>query len=557
MDTVLFKTINVRLQKKASIFSRNSLITADNIAENLVDILRCRTRSHQGIQTFRRTLLITIAILTLSLSAYMPTFAPTAQANDTLPAFPGAEGFGAHTVGGRGGRVIEVTNLNDDGPGSLRAAIATEGPRIVVFRVGGTIELRSRIDIEHPYITIAGQTASGGGILLKNHPSMVHSPLRIITHDVVIRYLRSRPGPSDTPSDVLDALTIADGYNIIIDHSSFSWGSDEVFNIWYDVHDVTVQWSIIAEGLHDSTHPEGKHSMGMLIGSEGAGEISIHHNLFVHNRRRNPKVNMTGMADVVNNVVYNARYAMMIQDTYASPAVNYVGNMVIHGINSVYDYDLRYWNDGNHPPRIYVQGNLGTKRPTEDLEDYWVVRKNDRRYLVDTRHPAPPVTTLPACAAYRVVLANAGATMPMRDAVDERLVNDVRNRTGQILNHPSEVGGWPVIAPGEAPADRDQDGMPDDWEVERGLDPDDASDSSGDRDRDGYTNIEEYLNDLVPPLVPGEIATSDQPVSSATAQQTSPVATVVSWTRPISSVISIFLPAIARYWSAPDCDPTQ
>lgn len=511
-----------------------------------------------------------VVAVTLGLTHSLLPIAPAPVQADTparpvpqstaLPAFPGAEGFGADTVGGRGGRVIAVTNLDDSGPGSLRAAIAEEGPRIVVFRVGGTIELQSRIDIEHPYITIAGQTAPGGGITLKNHPSVIHSPLRILTHDVVIRYIRSRPGPSEEESDVLDALTIADGYNIVIDHSSFSWGSDEVFNIWYDVHNVTIQWSIIAEGLHESTHPEGGHSNGMLIGSEGSGEISIHHNLFAHNRRRNPKVNMHGMADVVNNVVYNARYAMMIQDTYASPAVNYVGNIVIHGVNSFYDYDVRYFNEGNNPPAIYVRGNLGTKRPTDDLADYWVVRLEDREYLVDERIEAPQVTTSSACAAYHQVLADAGVTVPRRDAVDERLVDEVINRTGQLLNDPSEVGGWPELERGEAPIDSDKDGMPDAWEETQGLDPADPDDGVLDADQDGYTNVEEYLNSLASTTLDTLIYQTSAFSAAATVGPTAtPYATEImpSGGTLLTEAFHIFLPSILERWSDVDCDPTK
>ena len=206
-----------------------------------------------------------------------------------LRAFPGAAGFGANALGGRGGRALMVTNLNDSGPGSLRAAIEAEGPRTVIFRVAGTIELKTRIDIANPYITIAGQTAPGGGITLKIDPNYTRSPLRILTHDVILRYIRSRPGPSTAESDILDALTIPSGHDIIVDHCSFSWATDEVVNTWNDVHDITIQWSIISEGLNDSTHPKGPHSKGMLIGSEGAERISVHHNLFAHNRKRNPK----------------------------------------------------------------------------------------------------------------------------------------------------------------------------------------------------------------------------------------------------------------------------
>ena len=181
-------------------------------------------------------------------------------------AFPAAEGFGGNSVGGRGGQVIEVTNLNDSGPGSLRAAIDTEGPRIVVFRLGGTIELQSRLEITNPYITIAGQTAPGGGITLKTVPTYKKSAIKIETHDVIIRYIRSRPGPSSDISDSLDALEITGGYNIIIDHSSFSWGTDEVIGIANDARDITIQWSIISEGLANVPDDEDSHGKGLLLG---------------------------------------------------------------------------------------------------------------------------------------------------------------------------------------------------------------------------------------------------------------------------------------------------
>lgn len=542
-----------------------------NLQQNMIQQGAGRKQLRARPWRQRRILLIGVLLavalgLTHSIASHEPMLIradtpaqPLAQST-SLPAFPGAEGFGADTVGGRGGRVIEVTNLNDSGPGSLRDAIGQHGPRIIVFRVGGTIELQSRIDIEHPYITIAGQTAPGGGITLKNHPSMIHSPLRILTHDVVIRYIRSRPGPSEEESDVLDALTIADGYNIVIDHSSFSWGSDEVFNIWYDVHDVTIQWSVIAEGLHESTHPEGPHSNGMLIGSEGSGEISIHHNLFAHNRRRNPKVNMRGMADVVNNVIYNARYAMMIQDTYASPAVNYVGNIVIHGVNSFYDFDVRYFNEGNNPPTIYVRGNLGPKRPTDDLADHWVVRLEDREYLVDERIEAPQVTTYHACTAYHQVLADAGVTVPMRDAVDKRLVDEVINRTGQLLNDPSEVGGWPELEMGEAPADSDHDGMPDAWEEANGLDPEKPEDGAWDADGDGYTNVEEYLNSLASTNLGLLLYEESEPMASPTANPLIPphaAAVALGEGSLLTDAFQIFLPSVAEQWSVAACDPTK
>jgi Pectate lyase len=176
----------------------------------------------------------------------------------TIPAFPGAEGFGANTVGGRGGKVIEVSNLNDSGAGSLRAALTASGPRIVVFRTGGSITLLSQIKIIEPYLTVAGQSAQGGGITVRNDPSNIQTPLRILTHDVVIRYIRTRPGPSAALSGDLDAFDIDSGYNIVVDHCSFSWATDEVLTFGWSgslprPHDVTIQWSIVSEALNHST----------------------------------------------------------------------------------------------------------------------------------------------------------------------------------------------------------------------------------------------------------------------------------------------------------------
>ena len=159
--------------------------------------------------------------------------------------------------------MIEVTNLNDRGPGTLRTAIEAEGPRIVVFRVGGTIELDSMLEVSNPFITIAGQTAPGGGITLKNRSS-TRSPLRIVTNDVIVRYIRSRPGPNGGTS--CDGIQILSGAsNVIVDHVSVSWAVDENINTWSETSNITIQWSIISEGLHESNHPEGAHRMGVLL----------------------------------------------------------------------------------------------------------------------------------------------------------------------------------------------------------------------------------------------------------------------------------------------------
>ncbi len=421
-----------------------------------------------------------------------------------LKAFPGAEGFGANSIGGRGGRVIEVTNLNDSGPGSLRAALEASGPRIVVFRTGGTITLLERIRIDNPYVTIAGQTAPGGGITLRNDPSNIHVPLEVNTHDVVIRYLRFRPGPSRRLSDNVDAIVLESASKVVLDHISASWATDENVETWTDTHDVTIQWSIVSEALLNSTHPKGPHSKGLFISGEGTHNISVHHNLLAHNYDRNPEVNTDGVVDVVNNVIYNyGGKATFVEDKYADAPVplNFVGNYVKAGVNAEKNvYELRYLPAPTpyplHGASIYVQGNIGPHRPDETYPDEAAVRPEDQEFITDARHSAPRVTTTSAFTAYDQVLAGAGATFPVRDSVDQRIVNDVRNGTGRIIDDPSQVGGWPELEPGTPPLDSDHDGMPDDWEKSRGLNPF-SDDSAQDRDGDGYTNIEEYINGLV------------------------------------------------------------
>ena len=418
-------------------------------------------------------------------------------------AFPSAEGFGAAAVGGRGGRVIEVTNLNDSGPGSLRAAIEASGPRIVVFRVGGTITVDSPLDINDPYITIAGQTAPGGGITLRNDPSNPKSSLRVQTHDVIIRYLRARPGPSTDTSSSLRGITISKRgnppYNVILDHVSLSWGTDETLSVWYDTHNITVQWSIVSEGLDCSTHEEGCHSKGPTLGSEGGGKYSIHHNLFAHNDERNPRIKTDNVVDVVNNVIYNPGDSGGWGASHVSDGspVNYVGNYFKPGPSSTpTDYFISSSGDSG----LYLQDNVNSTGGDD-------IRSSDSGSLISSRHSAPPLTVQSAAEAYQSILDHAGASAGLncdgtfylrRDAVDTRIINDVKNGTGSVIDDPSEVGGWPTLESGTACADGDNDGMPDEFENKYGFDASDASDGADDLDNDGYTNIEEYLNGSSP-----------------------------------------------------------
>jgi pectate lyase len=419
-------------------------------------------------------------------------------------AFPTAEGFGASSLGGRGGYVCEVTNLNNSGRGSFRACAEASGRRIVVFRTGGTITVRDDITVENPYLTVAGQTAPGGGITLRASARYTNGPIAIKTHDVVIRHIRFRPGPSRRPSPVRRGISLEGTvYRVVLDHVSVSWATDENVTLIDGVRDVTVQWSIISEGLQESSHADGAHSMGMLISYKQydsrstTQDISVHHNLFAHNNDRNPRSSSAGLVDAVNNVVYD--YGVRGVNVSDSSGVivpqNVVGNYFKAG-PSTEDYahgvDV---SDMGAGAALFVDGNVEAHRSGNIQAESYVVHPADRQYIVTTRHPAPGVTTTSASQAYDDVLAGAGARVPVLDPVDRRIINEVKNGTGRIIDDPSEVGGWPNLAPGTPPPDSDHDGMPDDWELSHRLDPNDPSDGPA-LARNGYTHVENYLNEL-------------------------------------------------------------
>ncbi|HWP40184.1 MAG TPA: hypothetical protein VNL70_04615, partial [Tepidisphaeraceae bacterium] len=397
----------------------------------------------------------------------------------TQRAFPEAEGFGAYTPGGRGGKVLFVTNLEDSGPGSLRQAVETPGPRTVIFRVGGTIQLKKRLSIKEPFITIAGQTAPGDGICLAGYD------LLIGTHDVIVRYIRCRPGDL-TPGE-RDAISVFAAENIIVDHCSASWGNDEQLSTWKS-RLVTVQWSFITEALHNSTHHKGNHGFGSLIQCEGA---SYHHNLYAHNRSRNPRPG-SGRIDFRNNVIYNwngmAGYA---EDN--KQQVNYVNNWLKPGPSTVEHRDIAF-HTGRSNCFYYVSGNVFEGLVAEGESDLRIFRVRNGGNIVDRPFDFPPVKTDPATVAMKRVLAEAGATLPRRDAVDARIVSDVIHGTGRHIDSQSQVGGWPELKSAPAPPDADDDGMPDAWEQAHNFNPSDASDNNLDADGDGYTNLEECLN---------------------------------------------------------------
>ena len=411
-----------------------------------------------------------------------------------LPAFPGAEGFGAQTSGGRGGKVIPVVNLGDSGPGSLRAACEAAGPRIVIFRVAGIIDLKQSIKVTRPFLTLAGQTAPGDGVCLRG------SEFEVRTHDVIVRYLRSRPGA--WAGKEVDAIGVGSGsYNVILDHCSATWSVDECLSPSGSISNVTVQWCLIAEGLNHSVHHKGAHGYGSLV--RAVGGVSLHHNLWAHNNARNPRLGENYHVppypsfDVRNNVLYN--YGDMCSGmTGDRLSVNYVANYVRPGPNSNPKHGVIVFTDTAEANYFLadniVDGNPGATQDNGKLFDR--TELNGKRLVTREVKPfaAPEIKTTSAATALADVLKDVSATRPVRDAVDQQIVRDVRQRTGAIIDSPPQVGGWPEYRGGTPPKDSDGDGLPDAWEIRHQLNPDDPSDANLDRDGDGYPNIEEYLN---------------------------------------------------------------
>ena len=434
-------------------------------------------------------------------------------------AFPGAEGFGQFTQGGRGGRVIEVTNLNDSGAGSFREAIEASGPRTVVFTVAGVISSSNRFRIKNPYLTIAGQTAPGDGITIEGL-------LDLRVGEIIIRHIRIRPGfvmGRDT-----DALLIwardNDITNIIMDHISTTWGSDETISVIsyepYSARNITLQWSHVTNALHCAgLHAEGCHGRGSLLRGHDL-ELSMHHNLIGNFDYRLPKIG-GGDLDLVNNVIYNWGYMGTMLDADWSPVrINIVNNSYLPGPDTRTDglairLDARenflnqsvYFLDGNTHP---VLAPLGTIEKQPDLLYIKAVWPS-----TSTRLDYPMVTTTSAPEAMEEVLSKSGATLPSLDPIDQRIVDSVRNGTGRIINNISAVDYEFLrnipLASRVSNYDSDHDGMPDSWELAWGLLPNNASDGPKDLDGDGYTNLEEYLNgtepgkDTVPPAPPLEV----------------------------------------------------
>lgn len=398
--------------------------------------------------------------------------------------------------------MIHVTTLADAGPGSFREAVEASGPRIIVFDVSGTIRLRKRLYVEEPYVTIAGQTAPGDGICLRD------ATFGVGADHVVIRYLRCRLGDEGTEGD---AVSIGAGRHIILDHCSASWSSDEVLSSSTGeprLTDVTVQWCFITEALNPKNHGFGS----LIRGCHGA-RYSYHHNLYAHNRGRNPRPGNYDdrnphdkdpdglLLDFRNNVIYNwgGGHAGYNADKQSVTRLNYVGNCLVPGFDS--SPGGKAYQEGSIYNRGYFAGNYYAHHLPAD--PWSLVRFDDwgPAQIAAYKQPEPfnagPVVIQDGLAAYEAVLRSGGASLPRRDAVDRRIVEDVRNGTGRIIKSQSEVGGWPDLRNDAPPRDTDGDGMPDAWELRHGLDPADAADGPQDRNVDGYTNVEDYLNGLV------------------------------------------------------------
>lgn len=457
-----------------------------------------------------------------------------------IPAFPGAEGGGGYTQGGRGGKIFVVTSLEDSGKGTFREACEAVGARTIVFNVSGIIQLKKRISMRAPYVTIAGQTAPGDGICIAGET------LEIDTHDVIIRHMRFRRGATEvTRRD--DALGGNPMGNIIVDHCSVSWGLDENISLYrhqfqaneksklekLPACNITIQNTISSEGLDTYNH-----AFGSTIGGLNS---TFMRNLWADNISRNASIGMYGDFNFVNNVIFNWWNRSLDGGDYRS-MFNIINNYFKPGPITPTDQPIRYRilkpESGYMTPktygRAYIAGNYiqGSPEVTADnwnggvqLEDLPEAETKSYLELIKQTKPfsMPKFNIMPAEEAYEFVLNNVGATLPKRDIVDERIIKQVRtgkievkdgleNTIGAayikrrlpadsykkgIITHPDQVGGYPVYK-GKAYKDSDNDGIPDAWEKKFGLNPNDASDANKDSNGDGYTNIEKYFNGIDP-----------------------------------------------------------
>jgi pectate lyase len=442
---------------------------------------------------------------------------------EQLIAFPGAEGFGKYTTGGRGGKVFIVSNLNDKGPGSFRDAVEAKEKRIVVFAVAGTIHLESKLNIRGD-CTIAGQTAPGDGICIADYP------VSLSGDNIIVRYLRFRMGDKYQKGGMVDGNGADDALSgfrrkhIIIDHCSMSWSTDEVFSV-YGGDSTTLQWNLISEPLNYSYHFETgdkdyeHHGYG---GIWGGRHFTAHHNLFAHCNNRNPRFDgirntPEENCDYRNNVIYNWGG----NNIYAGEGGNYniVNNYFKYGPSTSKSVRSRIVNPGKRESpfipfgKWYVNGNHVDEAP-EISDNNWKgvhmgnggTEEDKKQSVIGTPHPAVPINMQSAKDAYLSVLEKVGCSLPSRDTLDQRIINDVKNRTGKIIDvqggfphgtaYDLTINAWPFLKSSMTPADTDKDGMPDEWEKKNGLNPSDDRDASANKLDKSYTNIEVYIYNL-------------------------------------------------------------
>jgi pectate lyase len=425
-----------------------------------------------------------------------------AQLSAQQLAFPGAEGWGRFSKGGRGGTVLKVTNLNDNGPGSFREAVTAAGPRIVVFDVSGTIDLTSPLQINNPYLTIAGQTAPGDGICLKRFSLRIRH-----CHDIIIRGIRIRPGiESGLKGSDIDVIDLDSSENVIVDHCAFSWSTDEGVNTWHGAKFITVQWCVMSEPLDHSIHEKGEHGYCASIGGYKA---SFHHNLLANGAGRNPSIagnnqSPTVMLDFRNCVISNWGH----RSCDGKPlSINLVNNYYKPGPATLQDVKRRITRIDNAEKLgfsclWYVEGNYVDGYPEISANNWaggvdFEVGTSAERNRSTTAFDAAPVTTQPAKEAYELVLKYAGC-YPNRDSQEKRIIEQVHTgkytlTSNGLIDRVEQVGGWPVLKAGKLLQDTDKDGIPDEWEQKNGLNAADPSDAKNIA-ANGYMNIENYCN---------------------------------------------------------------
>ena len=467
----------------------------------------------------RYILLMIIAVSFIRCSAQKN---PINNSESTAIAFPGAEGYGKYATGGRGGKVFIVSNLNDKGPGSFREAVEAKEKRIIVFAVSGTIHLETKLSIKGD-VTIAGQTAPGDGICLEDNPVSLGGD------NIIIRYMRFRMGDKyQSQAGMVDGSGGDDAFggfkrkNIIIDHCSMSWSTDEVFSI-YGGDSTTLQWNLISEPLNYSYHFETgdkdyeRHGFG---GIWGGLHLSAHHNLFAHCNNRTPRFNgirhtPTEFVDYRNNVIYNWGG----NNIYAGEGGNYniINNYFKYGPGTSKSVRYRIVNPNRNETigfgKWYVNGNYVDEANTVS-ENNWLgvhmgnggTEADKKNTIIDKPHDAWAVPTQAAVQAYESVLRTVGASYK-RDTLDERIISDVKNRTGNFIDvqggfphgtaYALTTNAWPVLKQSENFVDADKDGIPDEWEKRNGLNPSDASDAAKVSSHKFYTNIEVYINSIV------------------------------------------------------------